>query len=332
MPFYLKSPAVLCTLAAVTSFGALALSDVSKNAPSDAKQNSKNAVSASTTKAKIEALQIASVHNAFRVSPKLISGSQPEGEAAFKALAALGVKTIITVDGAKPDVEGAKKYGMRYVQIPFGYDNLPRQQSLTLARAVRELPGQIYLHCHHGKHRSPVAAACVLIANDGWSNDEALSLLKAAGTGANYTGLWDDVRSYKAPTEGEIDKASGTFPAVAPLPPLVKTMVRMDELVEHLQATQKANWKALAEHPDLDAPHEALMLREIYTELQRDESIKKRPADFKNWLAEGEKHSENLEDALRAGDAAKAEAAMTQITSNCSSCHAVYRNVSQKVR
>ena len=277
-----------------------------------------------------EALNIPGTHNVFRVSKKLISGSVPEGEVAFKALAALGVKTIITVDGAKPDVEGAKKFGMRYVQIPFGYDGLPREESLTLARAVRELPGQIYLHCHHGKHRSPTAAACVLIANDSWSNEEALAFLKRAGTGANYMGLWDDIRRYKAPTKEEIATAPNEFPAITPATSLVQSMVRMDELVEHLQATQKANWKAPATHPDLDAPHEALMLREIYTELRRTDDSKNRPADFKNWLAEGEKQSAALETALRVSHTENASNTFQKIIANCHSCHAVYRNVPQK--
>src|SRR5687767_2138199 len=41
--------------------------------------------------------------NAHRVTEKILSGGAPAGEAAFKELADLGVKTIISVDGAKPD-------------------------------------------------------------------------------------------------------------------------------------------------------------------------------------------------------------------------------------
>src|SRR5262245_14725203 len=52
--------------------------------------------------------------NPWRIHPKVISGGLPEGDAAFKELADLGVKTIISVDGAKPDVATAKKYGLRY--------------------------------------------------------------------------------------------------------------------------------------------------------------------------------------------------------------------------
>ena len=38
-----------------------------------------------------------------------------------------------------------------------------RQRVEEIATAVQTLPGPIYIHCHHGKHRSPAAsaAACV---------------------------------------------------------------------------------------------------------------------------------------------------------------------------
>ncbi len=40
--------------------------------------------------------------NFFAVGTNLFSGGQPEGDAAFAELARLGVKTIVSVDGAKP--------------------------------------------------------------------------------------------------------------------------------------------------------------------------------------------------------------------------------------
>ena len=74
------------------------------------------------------------LENGHIVTSKVISGAQPEGEESFKALQALGVKTIISVDGAKPDVEGAKKYGMRYVHIPITYATVTPQQANAIAK------------------------------------------------------------------------------------------------------------------------------------------------------------------------------------------------------
>src|SRR5262245_48277837 len=101
---------------------------------------------------------------AIEIHPQVISGGLPEGEAAFQDLAALGIKTIISVDGATPDVATAKKHGLRYVHLPHGYDGISAARAAELAKAVRDLPGPIYIHCHHGKHRSPAAAAVACVA------------------------------------------------------------------------------------------------------------------------------------------------------------------------
>src|SRR5436190_7225199 len=55
------------------------------------------------------------IENFFQLSDKVYSGSTPEGEKAFAELKKRGIKTIISVDGAKPDVETAKKFDLRYV-------------------------------------------------------------------------------------------------------------------------------------------------------------------------------------------------------------------------
>src|SRR5262245_5214765 len=70
----------------------------------------------------IQPLEVPGLHNVFRVSERVYSGSSPDGDAGFAALEKLGVKTIISVDGAKPDAEAAGRHGLRYVHLPFGYD------------------------------------------------------------------------------------------------------------------------------------------------------------------------------------------------------------------
>ncbi len=72
---------------------------------------------------------------------------------------AMGIKTVISVDGAKPNVELANRFGLRYVHNATWLRWISETRGLELAKAVRDLPGPIYIHCHHGKHRSPAAAA-----------------------------------------------------------------------------------------------------------------------------------------------------------------------------
>ena len=61
------------------------------------------------------------LHNVYHLSDSIISGSEPAGRAAFEELAAMGVKTILSVDGAVPDAETASELGMRYVHVPIQY-------------------------------------------------------------------------------------------------------------------------------------------------------------------------------------------------------------------
>src|SRR5688572_2463624 len=60
--------------------------------------------SATTRKAFPAVADQENLHNAHVVTDKLISGAQPEGDASFALLKEMGVKTIISVDGAVPDV------------------------------------------------------------------------------------------------------------------------------------------------------------------------------------------------------------------------------------
>src|SRR5262245_14950937 len=49
------------------------------------------------------------LHNVYRITDKLFSGSSPEGDEGFRSLQELGIKTVISVDGARPDVGSAHK-------------------------------------------------------------------------------------------------------------------------------------------------------------------------------------------------------------------------------
>ncbi|MGV3723360.1 MAG: hypothetical protein ACO1SX_20880 [Actinomycetota bacterium] len=268
----------------------------------------------------------AGLHHVIRLSEKLYSGGVPEGDSGFQALQRLGVKTIITVDGAKPEVERARKLGMRYVHLPFGYDGCPTPQANAIAKAVRDLPGPVYLHCHHGKHRSPTAAAFARIAVDGVSNEEAVQELQRAGTGKNYTGLYGAVSRYTPPTRKELDRLKVTFREVAPTPPLVEGMVAIEQRFDRLMKLQKDGWKPT---PGVDAAYEALQLQELFTELNRTGEIKGRPVDYRRWMRASEQDGKALEAALRAGKTEAASMFLGKVAAGCGSCHAKYRNVPQ---
>jgi protein tyrosine phosphatase (PTP) superfamily phosphohydrolase (DUF442 family) len=276
------------------------------------------------------ALELEGIHNAFRWSEKIISGSCPEGDAGFKALAALGVKTIVSVDGALPILESTRKYGMRYVHIPVEYSGITKKDAITIVRAIRDLPGPIFVHCHHGIHRGPAAAALAAIATAKYTNEEALAGLGQAGTGLNYVGLWKVVREFQAPTQAEIDAADNTFAPAVKIPDLAEHMVHVDERFDGLKAVQAARWGVPPKHPDIDPAHEALLLTEAFRESARTDEAKAFPTDFMKKMDEAIVASEALEAAIRGKDFVQAQKSFDVVKASCGGCHKLYRDTERE--
>lgn len=269
-------------------------------------------------------IELPGCENVFILAPGLMSGSQPQGETAFRALARYGVKTVISVDGARPQLEFARKHKIRYVHLPIGYASIPRVKVLQLARAIRDLPGPIYVHCHHGQHRGPAAAATGLVAVRGWSQRQAVSFMKQAGASEKYSGLYDSVRSLLPPTSEAIDEIALQFPETARLPRFVSIMADIGIHLDHLKEVRAAGWAALASQPDIDPPHEALMLREAFVEIQRIGAGASRSVDFRRRSASAEIAAADLEFSIRS-NSVNPEPAYRRLVKSCQSCHSRYR-------
>jgi protein tyrosine phosphatase (PTP) superfamily phosphohydrolase (DUF442 family) len=280
-----------------------------------------------------ERLDLPGVENAYRLGPRLYSGGEPRGEEAFAALKALGIKTAISVDGATPDAETARKYGIRYVHLPVGYDGIPREQAVRIIKAARTLPGPVFVHCHHGKHRGPAAVAVCGLANEGWTKEQAVSWLERAGTAPDYRGLYGTARGFAPPTADELERVGGEFPERAKVPAFVEMMVRVDGHWDRLKAIQEADLRSPADHPDLDPPHEALQLTELFREASRLSEVRARGEVFARSLEAAERQAESLRQALRKfaeqpGEPSRraAEAAFAAVSRACTGCHSRHRD------
>jgi protein tyrosine phosphatase (PTP) superfamily phosphohydrolase (DUF442 family) len=265
------------------------------------------------------------LHHHRRWSEKIGQGAQPEGEEAFKNLKALGYTTILSVDGSTPEVELAAKYGLTYAHVPIGYDGVAVSEQVEIIKAVKESPGPVYVHCHHGKHRGPAAAMIAREALDGVSCDDAVKALELSGTSKDYAGLYRDVGQFKKPTDAQIAAAPKAPPAVKPQG-VRGAMVEVDKRFEFLKASMGNGWKPPADSPDVSPKHEAKMLWELYREMLRLDESKGKGEDFVKHATEAEKGAGELEEALKAGKADAASAAFKKLKKNCDACHSVYRN------
>ena len=271
-------------------------------------------------------IEIPGIHNAFHVGEKIYSGSQPEGDEAFAALAKLGVKTIVSVDGSKPDVEAARKHGLGYVHLPFEYDGVPTNRITELAKAVQSSPGAVFVHCHHGLHRGPTAVAVICEATQGWTTNQAQAWMREAGTEPDYSELYRSAATLTKPTTEQL-AAVKDLPEVAKTSSLVDAMVVMDEHFSLLKLSQKAGWKAPPGHVDITPAHQALMLWEQLREVTRTQDTAKRPEDYRVKLGEAEKATASFRQSLgQPGSGGQLDESFSRIGQSCSACHKRFRN------
>ena len=267
------------------------------------------------------------LHNLMQLSDNIWSGSEPVGDEAFASLKTLGVQTIVSVDGAIPDIEMAKKYGIGSVHIPFGYDTIPLSAQVSLTRAARQSKTPLYIHCHHGQHRGPAAAAIVCRAKGLVDSAGALKIMENAGTSRDYQGLWRDVEDYTVPSD---ETALPQLVEVAKVESLPAAMARIDRNFDNLTRCAATSWNAPAAHPDLSAWQEALQLKERLHEANRQLSEKKHAAAydamFRKLLTESDSAAQALHAALHANDTTSATAAFMSLQKNCKQCHVMYRD------
>jgi hypothetical protein len=267
------------------------------------------------------------MHNVHEITPRFVRGSAPTRESDFALLAKMGIKTIVSVDGATPDVTAAKKHGLRYVHVPIGYGGMSRDQQVLLYKAFTTLKSPFYVHCHHGKHRGPAACAIGLMGCEAWTPEQVVAEMKLAGTATKYAGLYAIGSDFRKPTAEEL-AAVKEIPEVTPAAPFTQAMVDLDDAFDRMKGARKAAWLPSAEHPDVDPKHEAVMLAEAFREMARRDLVATKPPEFGRHLLDSEAAAWELSKALegKTPDALKAEAAYKRIEASCTACHATFRD------
>lgn len=270
------------------------------------------------------------IHNAVAFHKGFVSGSVPEGDEGFETLHAMGVKTIISVDGAEPDVAAAKAHGMRYIHLPIGYNGFDEQRKLQLVRATRDAmrEGPVYIHCHHGKHRSAGAAATIATSL-GWETpDQGISRMKVSGTAPNYKGLYACASGATVLAVSTIERVPADFPSTWKPSGYVKGMVEIDEVFEHLKEIEKAGWVTPPDHPDLVPAAEAGRLADLYRLLHDTDYVRRKPSELASLMQESNARAQGLEDLLAAGekDTVRLSEQFKLVAASCKDCHTKYRD------
>lgn len=142
------------------------------------------------------------VANFGEVVPGIFRGAQPD-EAGFAALAAMGVKTIVSFRDRHRDDKGAAPHGFSLVSIPMkariSVTPPDDDEIRTFLAAVTDPAKQpVFFHCAQGKDRTGAMCAVYRMEVQGWTAQAAYDEMHAYGWHDEaYPELGAFVRAYK---------------------------------------------------------------------------------------------------------------------------------------
>lgn len=274
--------------------------------------------------------------NVYRLSDTIISGSEPHDAEALAQIAAWGVKTVLSVDGKVPDADAAEALGLRYVHVPIRYSGITDDQVTKIAKTFREMEGPFYVHCFHGKHRGPAAAAIGRVALDGLPRERAIAEMRQwCSTAAKYEGLYSTVAVSDIPSAAETEAFDFGFDAGMKCDGVRDAMIVLTRSWDEVKLIAKNDWKPAADHPDIDALQSATHVSQLINACAEMEESAAYPSDFQEMMADSQKHLgdlvsfltdcrvENTSEYLRNE---QLDAAFKAANASCTKCHATYRN------
>ena len=162
-------------------------------------------------------LDDAHLHNVFRIHEKVLSGAARRRRR-ISAVGIVGSENRYQRRWRQARCRAGQKHGLSLCAFAVWLRWHPEERR-ELAKAVRDLDGPIYIHCHHGKHRSPAGAAVACVAAGSIAPENALGILQAAGTSKEYRGLYDSAErgtplDQKLLDEFQVDFKDSVHPAL----------------------------------------------------------------------------------------------------------------------
>ena len=297
-----------------------------------------------------EPINESGLRNAFRLSESVYSGAEPGSEEAFARLRRWGVKTVVSVDGKAPEVETAARHGLRYVHLPLHYKGIEEETLARLVKTYREMPGPFYVHCFHGRHRGPAAAAIGRLVLDGASRETALAEMRQwCGTSSAYPGLYESIARAELPSVQQTTSLAWDFPGHHPVRAFRSAMADLARCFDELALCRKQHWVAVPAHPDLEPAREAERMIELLRGISLLEEVRNSDADQRKWIADSLAAARDLAQAISdvtdpsgarpivsptAGSYfylgsepdGRDQDALDRLSSNCTACHRASRN------
>jgi protein tyrosine phosphatase (PTP) superfamily phosphohydrolase (DUF442 family) len=277
--------------------------------------------------------ELPGLHNVLRLSDQVISGGEPEGPESMAAIAGMGVKTILSVDGKTPDARSAEALGMRYVHVPIQYRGITDDELLQITKTFRELEGPFYVHCFHGQHRGPAAAAVGRVVLDGVAREQALAEMRQwCGTSGKYEGLYGVVAVGDIPSAAQTSAYAFEFPATRPLDGVAGLMVGVSRAYDRILSMKRNAWQVNPDHPDIDPVNESAIVASLFTQALELPDVHAQSDDYRALMQGSIERARALRSVVadvrdsEQPDWQPAEDAFADLKASCDACHVAHRN------
>lgn len=142
------------------------------------------------------------VPNFGKVAEGIYRGGRPR-KAGIKELKAMGIKTIINLDGIAPmqetddgrdERQWTTEAGIKYIYIPMSPITAPTTESIDAALKQMLDPANhpVFVHCYRGSDRTGMVIAAYRITIDGWTVEKAFEEMKQYGHAYKVLYDWKD--------------------------------------------------------------------------------------------------------------------------------------------
>jgi len=158
------------------------------------------------------------IKNFGQMDDRFFRGAQPKDEKDYKALAELGIKTVIDLTDEPKEYEKGfvESLGMKYVNIPMVGKKYPTPQATEAFLKTVNDPdtGKFFVHCAGGRHRTGAMGAVYRYERYNWNFDQVYEEMKKYDfyTSWGHGAFKDFVKDYFAKKQANNANAAAESP------------------------------------------------------------------------------------------------------------------------
>lgn len=163
-----------------------------------------------------------SIRNFGQMDERFFRGAQPKKEEDYKALAAIGIKTVIDLTDNPKEYEKplVESLGMKYVNIPMVGKKYPTPEATEAFLKTVNDPdtGKFFVHCAGGRHRTGAMGAVYRYEQYNWNFDQVYQEMKKYDfyTSWGHGAFKDFVKDYYAKKQANNVNAAAESPQNTP--------------------------------------------------------------------------------------------------------------------